>query len=109
MSSVKRKEVGSHLEQANMETFLQTVLYFVNVKQIIKVLRLLFLPPQNLVSSSLLSVSWSQNRNDCHQVYGYQKNKDKYKVLKPKRLPEIRPSSLLLSPVNAILTLEKVG
>ena len=54
MSSVKRKEVGSHLEQANMETFLQIVLYFVNVKQIIKVLRLLFLPPQKL--SYVLSV-----------------------------------------------------
>ena len=40
-------------------------------------------------------------------MYGYQKNKDKYKVLRPKRLPEIRPSSLLLSPVNAILTLKK--
>ena len=104
MSSVKRKEVGSHLEQANMETFLQTVLYFVNVKQIIKVLRLLFLPPQNLVMSSLFSVSWFQNRNYCHQMYNYQKNIDQYKY--KYKLPEIRPSSLLLSPVNAILTLK---
>ena len=54
MSSVKRKEVGSHLEQANMETFLQIVLYFVNVKQIIKVLRLLFSPSPKL--SYVLSV-----------------------------------------------------
>ena len=36
MSSVKRKEVGSHLEQANMETFLQIVLYFVNVNKSLK-------------------------------------------------------------------------
>ena len=38
-------------------------------------------------------------------MYNYQKNIDQYKY--KYKLPEIRPSSLLLSPVNAILTLKQ--